>query len=70
MSKVKMKVSGCFRTIEYAHGYCLVSSYLQPATALGYNTLTALNTTLIKRASDMLSEEPQTEGGRTVAFLF
>ena len=27
MSKVKQKVSGCFRTRKYAEAYCRISSY-------------------------------------------
>ena len=34
MSKVKIKVSGCFRTEFYAQAWCLISSYLDSAKAL------------------------------------
>ena len=37
MSKVKQKVSGCFRTRKYAQAYCRISSYLQSMANQGYN---------------------------------
>jgi len=42
MAKVKKKVSGCFRTSEYAHAYCKISSYLQSMASRGYNQLIAI----------------------------
>lgn len=42
MSKVKQKVSGCFRTKEYAKAYCRISSYLQTMANKGYNPLIAI----------------------------
>jgi len=42
MSKVKQKVSGCFRTKRYADAYCRVSSYLQTMANKGYNPLVAI----------------------------
>lgn len=42
MSKVKQKVSGCFRTELYAKAYCRISSYLQTMATKGYNPLVAI----------------------------
>lgn len=42
MSKVKQKVSGCFRKREYAEAYCRISSYLQTMANKGYNPLVAI----------------------------
>jgi transposase len=42
MSKVKQKVSGCFRTFHYAQAYCRISSYLQTMAYRGYNPLVAI----------------------------
>lgn len=35
MAKVKQKVSGCFRTEQYAKAYCRISSYLQTMASQG-----------------------------------
>jgi transposase len=42
MSKVKQKVSGCFRHRQYAEAYCRISSYLQTMANHGYNPLVAI----------------------------
>jgi transposase len=47
MSKVKQKVSGCFRTEIYAKAYCRISSYLQTMSAKGYNPLIAVQMALV-----------------------
>jgi transposase len=46
MSKVKQKVSGCFRTRQYAAAYCRISSYLQTMANRGYNPLVAIQMAL------------------------
>ncbi len=46
MSKVKQKVSGCFRADVYAHAYCRISSYLQTMANKGYNPLIAIQMAL------------------------
>jgi transposase len=46
MSKVKQKVSGCFRTELYAQAYCRISSYLHTMANKGYNPLIAVQMAL------------------------
>ena len=46
MSKVKQKVSGCFRIRKYAEAYCRISSYLQTMANRGYNPLVAIQMAL------------------------
>jgi len=46
MSKVKQKVSGCFRTRRFAEAYCRISSYLQTMAYRGYNPLVAIQMAL------------------------
>jgi len=54
MSKVKQKVSGCFRTNTFAEAYCRISSYLQTMATKGYNPLVAIQLAL----SGQLYSEP------------
>jgi len=46
MSKVKQKVSGCFRVKVYAQAYCRISSYIQTMANKGYNPLVAIQMAL------------------------
>lgn len=46
MSKVKQKVSGCFRSVELAKAYCRISSYLQTMANEEYNPLVAIQMAL------------------------
>lgn len=46
MSKVKQKVSGCFRSEDFAHAYCRITSYLQTMAYKGVNPLIAIQMAL------------------------
>jgi len=46
MSKVKQKVSGCFRKVQFAKAYCRISSYLQTMANKGYNPMVAIQMAL------------------------
>jgi transposase len=52
MAKVKQKVSGCFRSEQYARAYCRISSYLQTMTAQGVNPLVAIQLALANTSPD------------------
>ena len=54
MAKVKIKVSGCFRTRLHAEAWCRISSYLSSMAALGYNPLVAIQIALAGNAADMV----------------
>jgi transposase len=49
MSKVKQKVSGCFRSSIYAKAYCRISSYIQTMANKGYNPLLAIQMAFSKQ---------------------
>jgi len=46
MTKVKQKVSGCFRTEKYARAYCRISSYLDTMANKGINPMIAVQMAL------------------------
>ena len=54
MAKVRIKVSGCFRTWSHAEAWCRISSYLGSMAALGYNPLVAIQIALAGNAADMI----------------
>lgn len=56
MSKVKQKISGCFRTPQYAEAYCRISSYLQTMENKGYNPLVAIQLALSGQLSADMGE--------------
>jgi len=53
MAKVKQKVSGCFRTLQYAQAYCRISSYLQTMANKGYNPLIAIQMALAGKINNV-----------------
>ena len=56
MSKVKQKVSGCFRTEAYARAYCRISSYLQTMAKKGYNPLITVQMALARELDSIRGE--------------
>ena len=49
-------VSGCFRTVRSAEGYCRISSFLQTMAALGYGPLEAISIALQGNAVAYISK--------------
>ncbi|MCY4459468.1 MAG: transposase [Albidovulum sp.] len=65
MSKVKIKVSGCFRTQLLAKAWCRASSYLNSMAALGCNPLVAIQIALAGDAAAMIApHQAQTAPGK------
>ena len=56
MSKVKQKVSGCFRTRRYAEAYCRISGNLQSMANQGHSPLVAIQIVLAGDAAKNLGE--------------
>ena len=54
MAKVKIKVSGCFRTRLHADAWCRISSCPSSMAALGCNPLVAIQIALAGKAADMI----------------
>ena len=54
MAKVRIRVSGCFRTQAFGEAYARLSSYLQSMAALGYNPLAAIQIALVGNAVETL----------------
>ncbi|MBF0443436.1 MAG: IS66 family transposase [Oligoflexales bacterium] len=46
VSKLKQKVSGCFRTEKYARAYCRIMSYIKTMRYRGYSSLEAISIAL------------------------
>ena len=59
MAKVKQKVSGCFRTPEYAAACCRISGYLQSMACQGCNPLAAIEIALNGNAANMVEKPTQ-----------
>jgi len=53
MAKVKQKISGCFRRVQYAQAYCRISSYLQTMANHGVNPLVAIQMVLAGKTTEV-----------------
>ncbi len=56
MAKVKLKVSGCFRTQFHAEAWCRIPGYLISMAAQGYNPLVAIQIALAGDATKIIRE--------------
>jgi len=56
MAKVKQKISGCFRSKQYAEAYCRISSYLQTMACQGINPLVAIQIALASQIPETNSD--------------
>ena len=54
MSKVKQKISGCFRSLKFAEAYCRISSYIKTTGHQGINPLVAIGMALMGKAVETL----------------
>ncbi len=54
MTKVKKKVSGCFRTEEMAKYFCRITSYVKTMRNRGYSSLEAISMALNKNVIDVI----------------
>ncbi len=54
MSKVKQKISGCFRSPKFAEAYCRISSYIKTTGHQGINPLVAIGMALTGKAVETL----------------
>ena len=52
-------LSGCFRTVSFAHAYCRISSYLQTMAALGYNPPVTITIALQGKAVHCLNQDTE-----------
>ena len=46
ITKLKKKVSGCFRTVEFAKHFCRILSYVKTMRNKGYSSLDAITRAL------------------------